>query len=426
MTDVINLDQIRTIPDMTIADPGDHEELQTSQAGNWTRIPLHDPQYLIPPDPPTIKGLLYQARRHVFSGAPESAKTLIAYHLLLEALRDNNPVTIIDFEMGAVAARRLLHELGATTDEIARIFYVEPDQPPAPEDIQAVLEHGTRYALIDAAIGAYDATGLDDSSRKDAETFARLWVKPLWKADVATLLLDHVTKNADTRGKYAIGSERKAGQTDVHLGFEALKPLSRGGTGMVKVTVHKDRPGFLQRPTAVVLDLASHPTTHELTITLRDPHPVDEEGTFRPTIYMERVSRALEKQGESMTRNEIEDAVKGKRDYVREAIDWLITDGHATEKPGPRNARIITLQKPYTKPKDDLAPTSPPPRPGEVPVTSPDFAPPRPPLTGGEGEDGGHGKATSNNDLAPDTDDPETRRLIELYGHPDNPPAEPQ
>lgn len=381
----------------------DEEDWHTHDvpAGNWRRRDLTRPELLVPPDPPAIQGLLYAAKRHVLSGPQESAKTLIAYHLLLQAHRDGHPVAIVDFEMGEHAATRLLVDLGATPSELANLYYTEPDGPPTPDDITSLTTHGTRYALIDAAAGAFDATGLDDNSRKDAETFARLWIRPLWQRGIATLLLDHVTKDRESRGKYAIGSERKTGAADIHLGFDALKALSRGGNGLVKATVHKDRPGFLARPTAAMLDLTSAPDTHAITVQIRDPHPTDDHGDFRPTIYMERVSRALEKNDGPMSRNEIEEAVKGKRDYVRDALDWLLKDGHTTEIDGPRRARIVTLLKPYLKPQDDLAPTSPPPRPGEVVVSSPDFAPPRPPLTGGEGEDGGHDDAKNDNDLAP-------------------------
>lgn len=372
---------------------------------NWLRRDLTDPLLRVPPEPPAIEGLVYRKKRHVLSGPQESAKTLVAYWLLLQAHRQGNQVAIVDFEMGDVAASQLLIDLGASTDELAAIYYTEPEGPPTDHDLAEILDQNTRYALIDAAAGAYDTSGLDDMSRKDAERFARLWIRPLWRNNIGTLVLDHVTKDPKSRGKYAIGSERKTGQADVHLGFDALKPLSRGGNGLVRVTVHKDRPGFLARPTVAMVDLTSHPDTHALTVTLRDAHPVDDSGEFRPTIYMERVSRELQKHPDSRSRNEIEEGVKGKRNYVRDAIDWLVRDGYVGEEIGARGARLYHMLKPYTKPPDDLAPTSPRPRPGEVPVTSPHLAPPRPPLTGGEGEVGGHGKATGNNDLAPLLDD---------------------
>jgi hypothetical protein len=377
--DVIRLSDVRTVPDMTIgADPAANPD----QPG-WQRIDLSDPQYAIPPDPPAVAGLLYHGKRHVISGPPESAKTLIAYRLLLEAHRAGHPVTIIDLEMGATAARRMLHDIGATQDELHAIYYVEPTEPPTGTDLDRIADHGTRFVLLDAAAGAYHASGLDDNARKDVERFAAVWIRPLWQDQIGTLVVDHVTKDRETRGKFTIGSERKLGQADVHLSCEALKTLSRGGTGLVKVHVHKDRPGFLQRPTAAVIDLHSHPDTHAITWTLREATVADTEtGGFKPTRLMQAVSRWLEKNPGQHSLNEIEAHVKGKGEYKRDAIEQLIQGGYAIETEGPRRARLIELAKPYIAPSDDLVPTSSPLRPDEVNPTSSL----RPPLTGDEDE----------------------------------------
>lgn len=326
---------------------GNHPETDS-----WEPIDLAHPQYAIPPEPPEIGGLLYAGKRHVISGLPESAKTLIAYALLLEAIRASRNVAVIDFEMGATASRRLLEDLGATLDEIRSIYFVAPESKPD-DGIDRIINWGAHYVLVDAAIGAYDLSGLDDNARKDAEAFARTWIRPLWANGIATLLIDHVTKNADTRGKFTIGSERKIGQTDVHLSFEAVKALSRGGTGLVKATVHKDRPAFLQRPTAAVFELHSHPDQHTITYTRRDPNPVDDEGHFRPTILMEKVSRYLESHNEAVSRNNIETSVKGKRaEFIRQAIDALLADGFVTQSTGPHNSKLVTLERPYRHAED--------------------------------------------------------------------------
>jgi hypothetical protein len=406
-----------------------------SAVGGWQRIDLTDSRYAIPPDPPTTLGLIYTGLRHVISGPPESTKTLVSYMILIETLRSkpNNTVAIIDFEMGPVACRRLLDDLNATHNELARIWYVEPDRQPDDQQLEQIIQHQPALVLLDASAGAYDVTGLDDNARKDAEKFARHWIRPFWKTGIATLVIDHVTKSADTRGKFTIGSERKVGQADVHLSLDALKPLSRGHTGIVKVTVHKDRPGFLQRPTAVVFDLASDPDTHTIGWAARDPHPVDEEtGMFRPTVLMEKVSRHLEQLTQPCSRNQIEEHVKGKREYVRDAIDILVLEDYIHESRGPRGARLFSSTKPYRTPvenspepvdhstSNDFAPTSPRLRPGEDMTTSPHLAPP---LTGGA-----RSGARSVGDVKPPTsphsehvptseeEQAEIERLLELYG----------
>jgi hypothetical protein len=419
MTDIdpdrrYTLDEFNTIPDW--------EKLLDTEdkiRARWPTLNLADPQYAIPPDPPAIAGLLYQGKRHVASGPQESAKTLICYSLLLVALRADQPVAIVDFEMGPVATRRMLTDLGATTDELEQVAYTEPEGPPSQTDINYHLARDTRYVLIDASAGAFDSSGLDDNSRKDAEKFARQWIQPLFSRGIATIVLDHVTKNSETRGKYAIGSERKTGGADVHLGFDALKTLTRGGNGLVKVTAHKDRGAYMARPTVAMIELASDEETHAVTVTIRPPDPTENtQGEFRHTIYMEKVSKALEaNDGQPMSKNALEEVPKiGKRDYVRAAIEELAADDYITIETGARGAKLITLVRPFRKDEYDFAPTSPPPRPGEVPTTSPDLAPPRPPLQGGEGEDGRRGKATGDDDLAPpeiDIYDPTIQHLLD-------------
>jgi hypothetical protein len=52
---------------------------------------------------------------------------------------------------------------------------------------------------------------------------------------------------------------------------------------------------------------------------------------------------------EPQSRNQIEDAKLGKREYVRVAIDCLIGEGFASEFEGPRNARLVRLDRPFTE-----------------------------------------------------------------------------
>ena len=246
---------------------------------------------------------------------------------------------------------------------------------------------------------------LDDNKRQDVEKFTRLFVRAFWQAGVATIVIDHVVKNNETRGKYAIGSERKVGGADVHLGFEVITPISRGKTGLYKIVTHKDRGGFLKRGTLANMRLDSDPATHQIVWEFEPPE-VQENGKWKPTKNMHRVSDHLEKYPEGSSFAQIETALGGNHDYVRQAIQALIDDGFAAETAGPRNSRIVTIITPYTE--------TPPPRP-----TSPDLAPggvipPRPtspPTTVGRGEvDAPPGDLTSPDfswidELAPDPDD---------------------
>ncbi len=146
------------------------------------------------------------------------------------------------------------------------------------------------------------------------------------------MLIDHVTKNTETRGRYMIGSERKLGGIDVHLGLELVgQPLTRGGSAVVKVRVHKDRGAHLSRPVATELHLHSDPESHHLTWEWKAPaSALTTTGEWWPTIYMERVSRHLEQHG-PMSRTAVYKAGLGKRELLVQSVGYLLQAGNLTE-----------------------------------------------------------------------------------------------
>lgn len=318
---------------------------QDPPTDSWTPVDLNTlPDQ--PPIRPTLGGtnLIYPGKRHVFSGAPESAKTLAAYCILITVARQGQTGILIDFEMGAYDARQRLRELGATPNEISRILYLEPDTPATPERIAQLVAHQPALCVIDAAAGAYTLHGLDDNKRGDVERLSQLYVGIFWRNRISTILIDHVVKSAEDRGRFVIGSERKLGGADVHLGFDTITAVSRGTSGRYKVTTHKDRGGYLRRGHLADLHLDSDPDTNLITWKFTEPQP---DAGHRPTHLMEKTSRYLELQTESVTRNTITTNIKGNRDYVRLAIDALIREGFATETDGPRNAKLIASRRAY-------------------------------------------------------------------------------
>jgi hypothetical protein len=151
----------------------------------------------------------------------------------------------------------------------------------------------------------------------------------LWKKGATTIVLDHVTKNPDTRGMFAAGHHRKIGGTDVHLGFEASK-LERGGTAVTRITAHKDRPGYHRRGkgNAGTVEFRSDPTTHALTWQRTTVAEATSAATeWRPTMYMERVSIYVEQHG-PVSRSRIYRDVPGKRERIVEATGHLLAEGY--------------------------------------------------------------------------------------------------
>jgi hypothetical protein len=252
-----------------------------------------------------------------------------------------------------------LRDLGLTDEEIASLLYLTPSEPltdaQVRADVDALLGEPPRPSLviIDAFTGALELHRLDPNSGVEVERFYRTVVSPLQAHGAAVVILDHVPKNKDARGKFSIASERKLGGADVHLGFEIVRPFGRGRNGLAKIVTHKDRPGHLPRPKAAELELSSNPETGLVTWDIRPADDAAEE-PFRPTRLMEKVSLyvAAHVDEEPPSRNAVEEHVTGKRDFVRQAINVLVGEKYLAEEEGPRNARLLRSLKPYREAND--------------------------------------------------------------------------
>jgi hypothetical protein len=253
-------------------------------------------------------------------------KTWFALILTKAELDAGKPVCWVDLDaMGAGAMLQRLELLGVTHTQIHDSFhYIEPTEmldPHKISELQTLIHNqGVRMFVIDAFNPILNLHGLDPNSNTDIETFWRTIAAPIAQAGAAPVLLDHVVKNADNRGKYSTGSERKASGVDgVHLGFKLLEPLRKGGTGRTLLSVHKDRPGYLPRPALGRLILDA--TGDHITYQIEPDQSHSEDGRFRPTVLMEKVSTYLELSGTSATGSEIEKSVTGNAKALRTAIE---------------------------------------------------------------------------------------------------------
>lgn len=357
---VIQLDQVRDIPAAPPEPAPDH----TWRPLNLVQLAAN------PPEPPTIGGLLYPGKRTVLSGETESMKTWFALILAKAELDIGRPVCWVDLDaMGPGAMLQRLELLGVTRDQIEEGFhYIEPSEQlgttQLAELVNLIEDQGVRLFVIDAFNPILSLHGKDPNNVTDVEHFWRTYADPISRAGAAPVLLDHVVKNPDNRGKYASGSERKASGAIVHLGFKLLEPLRKGGVGRTLLSVHKDRPGYLPRPALgrLILDAAGD----LITFHVEPDKSHDAEGGFRPTVLMERVSRYLEPQPDPVSQNQIENGVEGNRDGKRKALETLVDEGYATRTDGPNRAKLFTSTRPYRE-STDTPPTG-------SPTVRPEFA----------------------------------------------------
>jgi AAA domain len=307
-----------------------------------------------PPMPPDLGELFYCGKRHVLSGEDDAGKTMLLAGISADELRGERGVVWIDTDaMGASAILERLRGFGAEDEAIRSLFaYLQPEEAltdPARDDVISLLsERKARLLVIDAFNASLVLHGNSPSKTEDVEAFWQRVVAPFCNAGAAVVLPDHVVKKREERGRYAYGSERKVTGCDVHLGLQVIDPFGRGRRGRAKITVQRDRIGFLQRPSPGLFVLDSDPETGRLAWQIEESRERGEKGEWRPTGYMEKVSRYLEPRvAEPPSIAQIRDGVPGGTELKRQAVEMLIRDGYAVEIPGSRNARLVKSVRPY-------------------------------------------------------------------------------
>jgi hypothetical protein len=327
---------------------------------SWQPVELGRLKDFAPPAP-TLSGISYPGTLTIVYAEPESLKSWLEIIVGLETIRAGRSVVWIDFETDARSTLARLRALGTTDSELERFLYVQPSDPLTDAatrgDVEGlVAEHRPALVVVDAMAGCLALHGLNQNDADDVERLYSVILRPLRSGDACLAIVDHVTKDRETRGRWPTGSQRKLGAADVGLSLELVRAFSRGGSGAARVRVTKDRLGGLPRPYCAQLELASDAITGAVTWTLAEAvDHEDGESHWRPTIYMERVSTFLEHQAEPVSRNEIEQSVTGKARYLRQAIDALIADGFVEYLvplsgrglPGGGSSRLLRLVKPF-------------------------------------------------------------------------------
>lgn len=282
-------------------------------------------------------------------GEPEAGKSWLALLATAERLSIGQRVLFIDFENTATEIVGRLRDLGVDDKFIFGLFvYVRPQDPLdidiatiAPDAALAVL-HGTTDAML--------LHGLKLTDNNDVAELLRRLARPLADAGAAVLLADHVTKDREGRGRWALGAQHKMAGTDVTYALDAIRPFARGLSGLSKLTVSKDRPGFVRavsvggKLVGEVRFISDPDGQFAITIS---PASENEDGGFRPTAYMERVSRFLESQSGTVSLRIIRANVSGKAEYIGEAARRLAIEGFASMADGPRGSVLYTSIKPF-------------------------------------------------------------------------------
>ena len=164
----------------------------------------------------------------------------------------------------------------------------------------------------------------------------------LARTGAAVIGLDHVTKSKDDRGLWAIGSQRKLAAIDgAAYGVDVKVAPTKTKDGKLTITCAKDRHGTYQRG-HLVANVAIDNVADGVAVKLTAP-----DAKFRPTHYMEKVSRFLEDIPCASQRG-ILAGISGRDSHIKAAIECLVEEGHVkcdATKRGNQYANVTTFRE---------------------------------------------------------------------------------
>jgi hypothetical protein len=307
--------------------------------------------------------LLYRGRVHVFAGEPGSGKTFLAAYAGAQEMRLGNRVTFIDYEDRASAVVGRFLSLGVTPDQIRQLFTYQRPALPLTDKARVILERaiaGTTLVIIDGVTEAMTVQGLNLKDNMDIAKFYS--VLPRWVADhgPAVVLIDHVVKDEESRGGWALGGGHKIAGTDgVTYNLRIHERMGRGKKGSSQVRIGRDRPGYVEGMAlgriAAVFEVDD--TLPDIMLAeLRAPEPIPTDpltGEQRPTEIMHRMSLYLQ-QNTGLTKTDLVRQVHGKSTTLKQkALNALIREGYVEEVKDGRRI-VARLDHPFNPDQETL------------------------------------------------------------------------
>jgi hypothetical protein len=313
--------------------------------------------------------MFYRGKEHSVASEPECGKTWWLLLQVVDVLIEGGRVVYVDFEddENTIVGRLLMLGCLPTHLSPATFRYVRPESKPTPAALRALItfepEVFADLVVYDGVTEGMSLLGIEINDQESAAEWRRIFVKPALRKGAATVSTDHVVKNKDARGRFAIGAQHKlAGLTGVMFLMESVKPFGDGIKGSSRVLISKDRNGGLRKHGRVLESGLTHigdlvgdaisegspswrffapheeRTVEELADEGSEPGrpPADIRGA------VDSVAKYLADHPGSSGRV-VRANVGGRTTSVTAALDWLASNGHAVETVGDRRAVLYTL-----------------------------------------------------------------------------------
>lgn len=342
----------------------------------------------LPPTPTVFQredgqGLFYRGAVNDLHGEPGCGKSMIAQIATAQELKADRDVIYIDYEDSARNVVKRLLLLGVSGEQIiGHLHYVRPSaKPSSPTSLggwRETLDYAdtATLAIIDGVTSCLAYAGLDSNSGDDIAAWYNTMPRLISACGPAVVLIDHVVKSKDNRGRYAGGSMQKLALIDgISYSVDMTKPVGKGVRGTIVIKSGKDRISEIEEHCAVSWSSnGSHlreaarieinstdPKLMRVTIARPNMMPSDEttrqRGLERPTGLMEKISRIIENAPEEPNQTEIiellkDDGSSARKTTVLTAINRLLEGGWISNRSGRNNRNIYASVRPYRQMND--------------------------------------------------------------------------
>lgn len=308
--------------------------------------------------------LLYPGKEHAVIGEMESGKSWFSLACVAAELMAGNAVIYIHFEEDDPAdSVDRLRALGVLAHRIREGFvFVGPSQPATPGRIGRLLAYSPTLVVLDGQNEGMVLHAQAIREEDGAGKFRALLVKPWTAAGAAVLTCDHVVKDKEARGRYALGSVHKGNALNGSLiVLENSEPFGRGERGSSRVYVTKDRPGHLRRhgqstktPGKTFMGQLVVDDTRRwidaLDLAFLAPSEDKPAAEAPESVLVEQVLNVIScAPGETVGSSRIlyallrKAGVTARTTAVNDAVDDLLAAGRLAEVAGRRNARGFRL-----------------------------------------------------------------------------------
>lgn len=193
------------------------------------------------------QGLIYRGAINTLLGEPGAGKSFIALAAAVEVVSAGGFALWLDFEdnEGTMAGRSLA--LGFQEAMFDRLVYAQVTgrlERPHWAFLAELAKTGlVDLIVVDSVAESMAVQGLDENDAGDVTRWGAQ-LRPLARAGAAVLLVDHVTKSEEGRGRWARGSGAKLAFIDgAAYSLEVVASFSRSQSGHGTLRVAKDRHG---------------------------------------------------------------------------------------------------------------------------------------------------------------------------------------